>query len=184
MRTATKSRSHLGRSRPNTVKTMQLSTPVGELMLCADDDGLTHLVLPGAARPPQPTGVEENDGGQDVGIHHHLLEAATQLDEYFAGERTSFELALDPQGTPFQRKVWLALADIPYGETISYAELARRIGSPKAFRAVGQANGKNPLAIILPCHRVITSDGTIGGYGGGLPMKRELLALEGAASFR
>ena len=184
MKTATKPHPRQGRRRPNTIKTMQLSTPVGELMLCADDDGLTHLVLPGAARPPQSPGVEEDDGGQDVGIHHHLLEAATQLDEYFAGERETFELALDPQGTPFQRKVWFALADIPYGETISYAELARRVGSPKAFRAVGQANGKNPLAIILPCHRVITSGGTIGGYGGGLPMKRELLALEGAASFR
>jgi methylated-DNA-[protein]-cysteine S-methyltransferase len=78
----------------------------------------------------------------------------------------------------------MALADIPYGETISYAELARRVGRPKAFRAVGQANGRNPLAIILPCHRVITSVGTIGGYGGGLPMKRELLALEGAGAFR
>ncbi|HWD51078.1 MAG TPA: methylated-DNA--[protein]-cysteine S-methyltransferase [Acidimicrobiales bacterium] len=184
MKTATKPQSHQSRRRPNTIKAMQLPTPVGELMLCADDDGLTHLVLPGAARPPQSTGVDEDDGGQEVGIHHHLLEAATQLDEYFAGERQSFELALDPQGTPFQRKVWFALADIPYGQTISYAELARRVGRPKAFRAVGQANGRNPLAIILPCHRVITSEGTIGGYGGGLPMKRELLAHEGAASFR
>jgi methylated-DNA-[protein]-cysteine S-methyltransferase len=162
---------------------MRLSTPVGELVLWADDDGLIHLVLPGAARPRQPADAEADDGGQDVAIHHHLLEAATQLDEYFAGERTSFDLALDPQGTPFQRRVWFALADIPYGKTTSYAELARRVGSPKAFRAVGQANGKNPLAIILPCHRVINSDGSIGGYGGGLPMKRQLLALEGAASF-
>jgi methylated-DNA-[protein]-cysteine S-methyltransferase len=184
MKTATKPHSNHAHGRPNTVKTMHLSTPVGELMLCADDDGLTHLVLPGATKPRQSTGVDEDDGGQDVGIHHHLLEAATQLDEYFAGERQTFELALDPHGTPFQRKVWFALADIPYGQTISYAELARRVGSPRAFRAVGQANGKNPLAIILPCHRVITSVGTIGGYGGGLPMKRELLALEGAASFR
>jgi methylated-DNA-[protein]-cysteine S-methyltransferase len=184
MKTATKSHSPQRTRPPATIKTMRLSTPVGELLLCADDDGLTHLVLPGAAIPPQSAGVEENDGGQDVGIHHHLLAAATQLDEYFAGERRNFELALDPQGTPFQRKVWLALADIPYGMTISYAELARRVGRPKAFRAVGQANGRNPLAIILPCHRVITSEGTIGGYGGGLPMKRELLALEGAAAFR
>ena len=183
MKTARKSHSGHGYNQPTPIKTMRLSTPVGELMLCADDDGLTHLVLPGAARPLQPAGAEADDGGQDIAIHHHLLAAATQLDEYFAGERTSFELALDPQGTPFQRSVWFALADIPYGKTISYAELARRVGSPKAFRAVGQANGKNPLAIILPCHRVIASGGGIGGYGGGLPMKRELLALEGAASF-
>lgn len=184
MTTATKPHSHHRPRPPATIKTMRLSTLVGELLLCADDDGLTHLVLPGAPTPPASAGAEENDGGQDVGIHHHLLAAATQLDEYFAGERQTFELALDPQGTPFQKKVWLALADIPYGETISYAELARRVGRPKAFRAVGQANGRNPLAIILPCHRVITSVGTIGGYGGGLPMKRELLALEGAAAFR
>jgi methylated-DNA-[protein]-cysteine S-methyltransferase len=183
MKTARKPHSGHRYDQPTPIKTMRLSTPVGELVLWADDDGLTHLVLSGAARPRQPAAAEADDGGQDVAIHHHLLAAATQLDEYFAGERTSFDLALDPQGTPFQRRVWFALADIPYGKTTSYAELARRVGSPKAFRAVGQANGKNPLAIILPCHRVINSDGSIGGYGGGLPMKRQLLALEGAASF-
>ena len=183
MKTARKPHSGHRYDQPTPIKTMRLSTPVGELVLWADDDGLTHLVLPGAARPRQPADAEADDGGQDVAIHHHLLAAATQLDEYFAGERTSFDLALDPQGTPFQRRVWFALADIPYGKTTSYAELARRVGSPKAFRAVGQANGKNPLAIILPCHRVINSDGSIGGYGGGLPMKRQLLALEGAAWF-
>jgi methylated-DNA-[protein]-cysteine S-methyltransferase len=183
MKTARKPHSGHRYDQPTPIKTMRLSTPVGELVLWADDDGLTHLVLPGAARPRQPADAEADDGGQDVAIHHHLLAAATQLDEYFAGERTSFDLALDPQGTPFQRRVWFAFADIPYGKTTSYAELARRVGSPKAFRAVGQANGKNPLAIILPCHRVINSDGSIGGYGGGLPMKRQLLALEGAASF-
>jgi methylated-DNA-[protein]-cysteine S-methyltransferase len=183
MKTARKPHSGHRYDQPTPIKTMRLSTPVGELVLWADDDGLTHLVLPGAARPRQPADAEADDGGQDVAVHHHLLAAATQLDEYFAGERTSFDLALDPQGTPFQRRVWFALADIPYGKTTSYAELARRVGSPKAFRAVGQANGKNPLAVILPCHRVINSDGSIGGYGGGLPMKRQLLALEGAASF-
>ena len=107
-----------------------------------------------------------------------MLDAARQLDEYFARRRRTFELPLSVSGTPFQEQVWLTLAEIPYGETISYAELARWVGRPQAFRAVGQANGANPIPIILPCHRVIAADGSIGGYGGGLPTKRRLLALE------
>jgi methylated-DNA-[protein]-cysteine S-methyltransferase len=105
--------------------------------------------------------------------------AVKQLEEYFAGERTQFDLPLELEGTPFQKDVWLALGEIPYGKTISYAELASMVGRPTAFRAVGQANGANPIPIVLPCHRVLASGGRIGGYGGGLDMKRQLLALEG-----
>src|ERR1700688_3149557 len=105
-----------------------------------------------------------------------------QLREYFAGKRTEFSLPLAPEGTAFQRSVWRQLQAIPYGETISYGELARRVGNPKASRAVGSANGANPLPIVIPCHRVIAGDGTLGGFGGGLPTKQTLLALERRAS--
>ena len=107
-----------------------------------------------------------------------VAEAVRQLLEYFALKRTSFDLPLAPEGTPFQRSVWRHLQDIPYGETISYGELAKRVGNPKASRAVGAANGKNPLPIVIPCHRVIGSNGTLTGFGGGLPTKEALLGLE------
>ena len=107
-----------------------------------------------------------------------LRAAQRELEEYFAGERREFSLALEPAGTPFQMRVWQALRAIPYGETISYGELARRIGNPRAVRAVGLANGRNPISIIVPCHRVIGANGTLTGYGGGLERKRFLLALE------
>jgi O-6-methylguanine DNA methyltransferase len=107
-----------------------------------------------------------------------LIQAVGQLEEYFTARRREFQLPLDPRGTPFQRKVWNALLDIPYGETRTYAELARSIGEPKAFRAVGAANGANPISIVIPCHRVISSGGGLGGYSGGVPLKRRLLALE------
>jgi methylated-DNA-[protein]-cysteine S-methyltransferase len=109
-----------------------------------------------------------------------FAEVQRQLEAYFAGTRTSFELRLEPRGTDFQRRVWRALAAIPYGATASYAELARKIGSPGAVRAVGAANGKNPLSIVIPCHRVIGADGTLTGYAGGLCAKRQLLELERA----
>jgi methylated-DNA-[protein]-cysteine S-methyltransferase len=105
-----------------------------------------------------------------------------QLAEYFAGRRAVFELPLAPRGTEFERAVWRALIEIPYGETRSYAEIARRIGRPQACRAVGRANGRNPLGIVVPCHRVIGSDGSLTGYGGGLEMKQYLLDLEGNAA--
>ena len=101
-----------------------------------------------------------------------------QLEEYFAGRRRYFELALRPEGSQFQRAVWTELRSIPYGETISYKDLARRVGKPQAFRAVGAANGANPIPIIIPCHRVIGNDGSLTGFGGGLPLKRRLLELE------
>jgi methylated-DNA-[protein]-cysteine S-methyltransferase len=146
-----------------------LPTPIGELLLTADPDGaLTRLYLPN--RPPDTTGWERDD---------ELLEpVARQLREYFAGERTEFDIELRPTGVPFQLKVWEALLKIPYGETASYGEIAREIGHPTAFRAVGAANGQNPIAIIVPCHRVIGSNGSLTGYGGGLPTKRALLDLE------
>jgi methylated-DNA-[protein]-cysteine S-methyltransferase len=150
--------------------TMPLHTPIGQIVLEADGDVLIGLRLPNDA------GLGRRDEETPV-----LKEAATQLQEYFAGERTGFDLRMELDGTPFQREVWAELARIPYGETISYGELARRVGRPKGPRAVGQANGRNPIAIIVPCHRVLASSG-IGGYGGGLPCKRALLALEGVTA--
>jgi methylated-DNA-[protein]-cysteine S-methyltransferase len=108
-------------------------------------------------------------------------EAARQLDEYFDGRRKAFNLPLDPQGTPFQKQVWEQLHRIPYGQTISYKTLAERIGNPSAVRAVGAANGANPLPIVVPCHRVIGADGSLVGFGGGLPLKKYLLELENPA---
>lgn len=128
----------------------------------------------GRAAKPEP-GWQESQRGP-VG------EAFRQLREYFAGKRAEFDLPLAPEGTVFQRAVWRQLQEIPYGETISYGELARRVGNPKASRAVGSANGANPLPIVIPCHRVIASDGTLGGFGGGMPTKQMLLALEIRAS--
>ncbi len=148
-----------------------VESPIGPLALEGDGEQVTHLHLPntGAAA-----------AGSSAGrVPPALREAARQLDQYFAGRRTEFSLPLAPAGTEFQRSVWLSLPDIPYGEVISYAELAGWVGRPTAYRAVGQANGANPLAIFLPCHRVVASGGAIGGYGGGLDVKRQLLALEG-----
>jgi methylated-DNA-[protein]-cysteine S-methyltransferase len=147
--------------------TMTMHSPIGTLCLCAEDDQLVGLYLPDRPAPSGPRG----RGGV-------LARAAAQLTEYFAGERRDFDLALAPSGTEFQRTVWHALADIPFGTTCSYGDLARVVGRPAASRAVGAANGKNPIAIILPCHRVIGSSGELTGYGGGLPMKRWLLDHE------
>src|SRR5437868_4583065 len=149
--------------------TMTMRSPIGTLCLCAEDDQLVGLYLPDRPAPSGPRG----RGGI-------LARTAAQLTEYFAGERRDFDLALAPSGTEFQRTVWHALADIPFGTTCSYGDLARVVGRPSASRAVGAANGKNPIAIILPCHRVIGSNGTLTGYGGGLPMKRWLLDHERA----
>ena len=146
-----------------------LTTPIGELLLTADDDGaLTAVHLPG--RHPDTNGWERDD--------ELLAVARRQLSEYFAGERTTFDLTLRPQGAPFQVRVWDALQRIPYGETASYGEIAREIGRPGSARAVGAANGRNPIAIVVPCHRVIGADGSLTGYGGGLECKRALLDLE------
>jgi methylated-DNA-[protein]-cysteine S-methyltransferase len=151
-------------------------TPVGLLRLYFSDQGLTALEFAGEGVSPVPE--------QDSPPPHlkPLIEAAKrELTAYFAGVPTDFaDLALDPQGTPFQRRVWQELRRIPRGQAISYKELAQRIGNPKASRAVGQANGKNPLPLIIPCHRVIAADGGLGGYSSGLERKHWLLKHEGA----
>ena len=153
-----------------------LETPIGTLLIVGDDAAVHRITFPqrGRAVRPEP-GWQESQSGP-VG------EAMIQLREYFAGKRADFDLPLAPEGTAFQRSVWRQLQEIPYGETISYGELARRVGNPKASRAVGSANGANPLPIVIPCHRVIAGDGTLGGFGGGLPTKQTLLALEVRAS--
>ena len=149
-------------------------TPIGTLRVVGDDGGIERIDLPNAAASdPYPEWRERHRS-----LPGPLREAKRQLIEYFGGERRDFDLPLAPGGTPFQRRVWDELRRIAYGETISYGELARRIGRPTASRAVGAANGRNPLAIVVPCHRVIGADGKLTGYGGGLPVKETLLAHE------
>jgi methylated-DNA-[protein]-cysteine S-methyltransferase len=146
-------------------------SPVGSLLLVADDQGLREINFPKDGRPA----ASDASWHKDVKF---LREPIRQLRAYFAGKLEEFDLPLVPIGTAFQQNVWNELLRIPYGETISYGELARRIGNPKASRAVGLANGSNPIPIIVPCHRVIGSNGKLTGYGGGLPIKEKLLALE------
>jgi methylated-DNA-[protein]-cysteine S-methyltransferase len=153
---------------------ISMKTPIGVLEIEGDDEAITLISLPKASTKPTAALVSDK-----TAMPAAVAGAVTQLEEYFAGERTEFDLPLELEGTPFQKDVWLALGEIPYGKTISYAELATMVGRPTAFRAVGQANGANPIPIVLPCHRVLASGGGIGGYGGGLDMKRQLLALEG-----
>jgi methylated-DNA-[protein]-cysteine S-methyltransferase len=152
-------------------------SPIGPLTLVAADGGLAGVYMDAQRHVPPAWALGEPSGpdGPDAAL---LAETADQLAGYFAGERTGFELPLVLDGTGFQRGVWAALRDIPYGETICYGELACRIGNASASRAVGLANGKNPISIIVPCHRVVGSDGSLTGYGGGLDLKRFLLALE------
>jgi methylated-DNA-[protein]-cysteine S-methyltransferase len=150
-----------------------VDSPLGPLLLVADDAALRHLGFPKQGKPEKP-----EPGWTESAPRGVLAEAAKQLREYFGGRRTEFDLPLAQEGTAFQQAVWRCLSEIPYGETISYAELAKRVGNPKAARAVGLANGKNRLAIVIPCHRVIAADGTLGGFGGGLSMKTKLLELE------
>ena len=151
-----------------------VDSPVGRLLLCSDGVALTGLYMDVPGRAPR--GVEH--GVENAGARP-LREAARQLGEYFAGERREFDLPLRLEGTDFQRRVWKMLTEIPYGETWSYGQLAKRIASPKGFRAVGLANGRNPISILVPCHRVIGADGSLTGYGGGVERKRWLLAHEG-----
>jgi methylated-DNA-[protein]-cysteine S-methyltransferase len=148
-----------------------LESPIGTLLLAGDASGLQQILFSTDGRPARPDPEWQEDPSA-------LTEPVRQLNAYFAGQLEQFALALLPQGTPFQQTVWSELQKIPYGETISYGELARRIGNPKASRAVGLANGSNPISIVIPCHRVIGSNGKLTGYGGGLPIKEKLLALE------
>ncbi|MGH8380646.1 methylated-DNA--[protein]-cysteine S-methyltransferase [Pseudomonas sp.] len=147
-------------------------SPLGPLLLAGDEQGL-HLLHMDAAQPWELPGEWQP-------AYSQLDEVARQLDEYFAGKREVFKVRLAPLGTPFQREVWQALQRIPYGTTCSYSDLAGQIGRPRAVRAVGTANGANPIAIIVPCHRVIGSNGTLTGYAGGVERKQLLLELEGA----
>lgn len=150
-----------------------LKSPIGLLLLAGDSDGLKRLSFPKEQKKhgPKPDWIE----------HPAAFKGAIrQLNEYFNGSRKVFTPTLCPEGTPFQLRVWQELQKIPYGSTISYGELARRVGNPKASRAVGAANGVNPIAIIIPCHRVIGSNGHLTGFGGGLDVKQKLLELENA----
>ena len=144
---------------------IQMSSPIGTIAIAETDGAITHVLFG-----------ECGEAGEKTEL---LSEAERQFSEYFAGTRRAFELPLNPSGTPFQKEVWRALSEIPYGETRSYAEIARAVGRDKAFRAVGMANHNNPISIIIPCHRVIGADGALTGYGGGLEKKRFLLRLEG-----
>jgi methylated-DNA-[protein]-cysteine S-methyltransferase len=148
-----------------------VESPIGELLLLGDESSLHGLYMQEGRKPRK--------------VASHWLRAAapfegvqSQLEEYFAGERSEFDVDLTMQGNPFEQRVWSALREIPYGETTSYGEIAKRIGSPTAARAVGLANGRNPVAVIMPCHRVIGADGGLTGYGGGIERKRLLLELE------
>lgn len=145
-------------------------SPVGDLLLQAEEGALTGLYFTASERAPAPQGERGDDPALDL--------ARVQLAEYFARERETFDLLLTPRGTPFQRRVWEALARIPYGVTRNYGEIAAELGNPKAVRAVGLANGQNPLSIVVPCHRVLGADGRLVGYGGGIERKRLLLDLE------
>jgi methylated-DNA-[protein]-cysteine S-methyltransferase len=162
---------------PAAVRYARLTTPVGPIVVAESDDGLVAVQFERGRRPRhidptwQPADPEE-------------LSALAQLREYFAGTRRTFEVRRALQGTPFQRRVWNAVADIPYGETRSYGTVAAAIGAPSAVRAVGAANGQNPWPIIVPCHRVIGGDGSLTGYGGGLPVKQALLEFERGLPWR
>lgn len=157
------------------IRYRRIPTPFGPLFATAADDSLTGIYHEGGRHAPaiSPGWVEDLD-------HGPLAECARQLAEYFAGERRRFDLPMAPIGTPFQMRVWDEIARIPYGETISYAELARRAGAAGSARAAGAATGRNPLSIVVPCHRVIASGGALTGYAGGLERKTRLLEIEGA----
>jgi methylated-DNA-[protein]-cysteine S-methyltransferase len=151
-----------------------IGSPIGPLTLVAAEGSLTGLYMEAHRHAPDPA-LLGPPGDPAAGV---FAAAADQLDAYFAGALTGFELPLQPAGTQFQRRVWMALREIPYGQTVSYGQLAARLGGPAASRAVGLANGRNPISIVVPCHRVIGSDGSLTGYGGGLDRKRFLLDLE------
>ena len=149
-----------------------VDSPIGRLMLAASDNGLRAVEFPENRHPVK------REGEWREGRHPLLEEASRQLQEYFAGTRQDFDLPLAPRGTEFQLRVWQALRAIPFGMTWNYAQLANEIGQPSAMRAVGGANGRNPIPIVVPCHRVIRGDGSLGGYRWGLPRKQQLLARE------
>jgi methylated-DNA-[protein]-cysteine S-methyltransferase len=155
-----------------------IDSPIGRLLLQTDGVSLTGLYMDVPGRPIRGLSDWQEDASAGP-----LAEAVRQLEEYFSGKRRIFELPLRLNGTEFQQRVWHALTEIPYGQTWSYGELAKRVGNPNASRAVGLANGRNPVAILVPCHRVIGADGSLTGYGGGVERKQWLLAHEGLHQF-
>ncbi len=157
-----------------------LTSPLGPLLVAGDDDGICLLEFAEPERVERTLTRLKRRMARPVvpGTHRHLRQLKAELEEYFSGRRREFTVPVRPRGTAFQERVWSALQGIPHGETRSYAELAARVGSPKGQRAVGLANGSNPIAIVIPCHRVVNADGALGGYGGGLLRKRLLLELE------
>jgi O-6-methylguanine DNA methyltransferase len=163
------------------VHTAQVDSPIGPFRLASTAAGLAYVELPSASGRGMRGWLRRclPDARVVEGFAPNRS-AAQQVLEYLEGKRTEFELEIDPRGTDFQLQVWAALREIPYGETRSYAQVARNIGHPRAVRAVGTANGANPLSLVVPCHRVIASGGKLGGYGGGLDLKRRLLAMERA----
>lgn len=166
----------------------KVSSPVGRLFLAASEKGLVALEFHQRLRGQQTIRPNPRDLRQESGEVRFVESAPAmrvyvrELEEYFSSQRREFSFPLDLRGTEFQVACWRALLAIPYGETRSYADIARAVGRPQGFRAVGMANNRNPVAIVVPCHRVIASDGTLCGYGGGLDVKRKLLELEGALS--
>ena len=151
-------------------------SPHGRILLVASDAGLTGVYFDGQKYHPRLDAAWRPDGGNAV-----LRQAKRELTEYFGGARKCFEIALAPEGTPFQCRVWTAISSVDFGATITYGELARRAGAPGSARAAGAATGRNPIGIIVPCHRILGSNGSLTGYAGGLAKKRALLALEGAS---
>ncbi len=150
-----------------------VTSPVGKLRLIASDKGLVAIDVQNVR--------VVSDQEASASAQKILSSTKKQLEQYFAGKRTNFDIPLDLEGTDFQQQAWRALCRIPYGKTISYGQQAKNIKKPKAFRAVGSSNGKNPIPIIVPCHRVVAGDGSLGGYSLGLKMKKQLLALEGVS---
>ena len=150
----------------------RMQSPIGDLILVGDDDVILEIGFTTGKRPSQPPGNAKEDAAP-------FVNAIRQLEEYFSGTRKVFDLKLAPRGTAFQKSVWESLLAIPFGKAVSYSDIANAIGNPNAVRAVGLANGRNPIPIVIPCHRVIGKDGSLTGYGGGLPIKERLLALEG-----
>lgn len=159
----------------DTIHYTTLHSPLGEVLVAADGAGLRHISFLAGDNPVRPGPDWQAGAAPSL---PHLAEALAQLRAYFSGALRAFDLPLAPGGTPFQQRVWQALREIPYGRTISYGELARNIGRPTASRAVGAANGRNPLPVVVPCHRVIGGDGRLTGFNGGLPLKEGLLQLE------
>jgi methylated-DNA-[protein]-cysteine S-methyltransferase len=178
----------LGQLLMRILNSVTVASPIGPLFLAASEKGLVVLEFDfkPAGKGSLRRGLRQSGGGNDEIILRESSEKMrpylAELEEYFSGKRRRFDFPLDLQGTDFQLACWRALLAIPYGETRSYASIASAVGKPHAFRAVGMANNRNPIAIVVPCHRVIASDGTLCGYGGGLDVKRKLLELEGALS--